>query len=308
MVPVLLGGPLSGACPVTPEYLRKLPQTLLVADYSSLEIGIQGDFALRLFGDDQIIEMYEAQAPPRKVDMHSNNAREVFGKWLGWTVPDVMMVEGRPILCSYAGDTADKIPVEEFKQHPFGKILRDMIKAVWYGLAYGKGAYGFSTLIGADGKMIGEELAGRMVNALLDAIPAMRAWFKWVERFVREHHGIYSLGGRWCDLSAEMSSGDEWMWKRAFRRAFNFPMQATGAEIIGDAMVRAGGCAELLALGFRICLQVHDELVMRGPLEHVGRASELLTGHMLAATANGTRLRVPLQVSVGHGPNYYEAK
>ncbi len=272
-------------------------QTLLTCDYSALEIGIQGDFALRLFGDDQIVQMYVDQAAG--IDMHSTNARNVFGKWLGWRVPAGM---------DYAGETADAIPVEVFKKHEFGAFCRNLAKAVWFGLAYGKGAYGFSTLVGADGKMIGEELAGKMIDALLDAVPAMRAWFRWVERFVRKHHGIYSLGGRWCDLRAEMESGEEWMERRAFRRANNFPMQGTGAEIIGDAMVRVSANREFRELGYRVCLQVHDELVARGPLEHVERARDILSECMISATANGTPLLVPLQVACGWGATYAESK
>lgn len=275
--------------------------TILVADYSALEIAIQGELCYRLFGDEQIVRMYEVQ---KTVDMHSNNAREVFGKWLRWEVPS--SVSGRA--CKYAGRTVDAIPVEEFKDHPFGRICRDLIKAVWYGLAYGKGAYGFSTLIGADGKMIGEKLAGAMVEALLDAVPSMRKWFAWCETFVRKHHGIYSLDGRWCDLSAEMESDNEWEHRRAFRRAYNFPMQATGAGIIGSAMVLVNRCVELMSLGYRMMLQVHDELVLRGPLDNVTSAGELLRGCMTAATANGIALHTPLQVSVGHGANYFDAK
>jgi len=270
-------------------------QTLLVADYSALEMAIQGDFALRLFGDDQIAEMYRGIA--LKIDPHSNNARDVFGRWLGWKVPPGF---------SYAGETVDYIPVGEFKDHPFGAVCRYLIKAVWYGLAYGK--FNFDTLVGADGKMIGDKTSTRMREALLDARPAMRHWFRWVERFVAKHHGIYSLGGRWCDLSPEMTATDEWLHKRAFRRGYNFPMQATGAEIIGDAMVRLLADKEFRSLGYVLCLQVHDELVTRGPLKHVDRAAQILKRHMTEATANGTRLLVDLQVETGHGPNYFEAK
>lgn len=286
--------------------------TLLVADYSSLEVGVQGDLCSRLFKDDQIIQMYNDQKPTaaggRDIDIHSNNARNVFGKWLGWRIPSSVLAEGVIVPCAYGGEVATSIPICEFKKHPYGARLRSMIKEIWYGLAYGKGAYGFSTLIGPDGKMIGEDRAGEMVNALLDAVPGMRKWFEWVEWFVRKNLGIYSLGGRWCDLTAEMTSGVDWMIRRAFRRAFNFPMQATGAEIIGEAMVLVNECRELMKLGYRIILQVHDELVMRGPLEHVERAGVLLRERMQAATANGTKLLVDLLVSVGNGPNYYEAK
>src|ERR1051325_8460235 len=157
--------------------------TLLVADYSSLEIGIAADLHARLFDDWKMVNAYADQA--KGIDIHSNNAREVFGTWLQWRVP-----EGMP----YGGELANAIPVDEVKKHPYGAILRNLIKAIFYGMAYGKGAYGFSTLIGADAKMIGEETAGRMVNALLDAVPGMRKWFAWVQEYVREYHGIYSLG------------------------------------------------------------------------------------------------------------------
>jgi DNA polymerase I-like protein with 3'-5' exonuclease and polymerase domains len=136
----------------------------------------------------------------------------------------------------------------------------------------------------------------------------MRRWFRWVEQYVRKHHGIYSLGGRWCDLAPEMESGEEWMQKRAFRRGYNFPFQATGAEIIGDAMVRVMRDEEFRELGYRVCLQVHDELVCRGPIENLQRAEELLRLHMTSATANGTPLLFPIAVSSGSGANYWEAK
>jgi hypothetical protein len=291
-------------------------QTLLVSDYSSLEIGIQGDFCKRLFGDDQLVKGYLAQFPadPKDaVDLHSNNARNVFGTWLKWTVPLKMTTKDeygnkKETVPEYAGENVSAIPVAKFKKHPFGALLRDMIKAIWYGLAYGKGAYGFATLVGHDGKMLGEERAQEMVDALLSAVPGMRKWFAWVEKFVRDHHGIYSLGGRWCDLSIEMESGDEWRERRAFRRAYNFPMQATGAEIIGDAMVRVMRCLLLRRLGFRTCLQVHDELVLRGPLVHADEAKTILVGHMRSATANGTPLLFQPEVSAGYADNYGEAK
>lgn len=294
------------------DRLKNETPTLLVADYSSLEVGIQGDLCQRLFGDGQLIQMYADQAKPehggKGIDIHSNNAREVFGRWLGWKIPATLKVEGVDVLCPLAGERVDAISVQDFKKHPYGEKLRGMIKEIWYGLAYGKGAYGFSTLIGPDGKMIGEERAQQMVDALLDAVPGMRKWMKWVEAFVRKWHGIYSLGGRWCDLKEEMESGADWMIRRAIRRALNFPMQSSGAEIIGTAMVAINRCRELAELGFRIILQVHDELVLRGPLRNVERAKSLVLKHMVGADANGTALLFKLQVAAGYGANYYEAK
>jgi DNA polymerase I-like protein with 3'-5' exonuclease and polymerase domains len=281
-------------------------QTLVVADYSSLEVGIQGDFCSRLFGDNQILEMY-AKQESEKLDIHCLTAREVFGRWLKWTVPDYVTVEGKPVKCSLAGKTADHIPTEEFKAHPYGAILRDLIKAVRYGMAYGKTDYGFALLVGADGKMIGQQTARAMMDALFQAEPGQLKWMRWCEEFIREHGGIYSLDGRWCDLS-HLMGGDEWAQRAAFRKGYNFPMQATGAGIMGEAMAALWRCPKFNRLGMKVCLQVHDELVARGPAKHTERATKLMVHHMKSATANGTKLLVDLQVGVGAGYNYFEAK
>jgi DNA polymerase I-like protein with 3'-5' exonuclease and polymerase domains len=289
----------------------KTQHTLLVSDYSSLEIGIPGDLCQRLFGDGQLIQAYRDQLPAPlglDVDLHSNNARNVFGTWLKWTVPPKMKVKGQEVEPKYAGQNVNQIPVNEFKEHPFGKRLRDMIKAIWYGLAYGKRGFGFQTLKGVDGKQIGLKMADKMVDALLDAVPGMRLWDEWVRDYVRDNHGIYSLGGRWCDLERECSTGDDWDFARAVRRALNFPMQATGAEIIGDAMVRLSRCPMWRDTGFRVCLQVHDELVARGPEVNVKEAQRILVGHMRSATANGTKLLFQVECSSSYALNYAECK
>ncbi len=279
--------------------------TLLVADYAALEVVILADLCKRLFGDEQLVAMVAPGAP----DIHVENAKLVFGGYLGWTVPATCLSDGKKVECKYAGLRVDEIPSGEFKKHPYGAILRGMIKTVWYGLQYGKGAYGFSTLDGPDGKPIGEKVAANMLGGIEKAVPAIFKWQRWCRDYVDEHRGIYSLGGRWCPLYAETEpNAPDWLRARAYRRAYNFPMQATGAEIIGDAMVRVGADTVLRSMGFTVRLQVHDELVLRGPLREVEGAKNRVKGHMEAATANGTPLLVPLQVSAGHGANYFEAK
>lgn len=264
-------------------------ETLVVADYAALEVVILADLAIRLFGDHQLAGMVAAGAP----DIHSVNARAVFGTQLGWTLAD-----GRPV--------AD-VDLREFKGDGEAAGLRQMVKTVWYGLQYGKGAWGFASLEDGSGTAIGEERAGAIVDALLSAVPALGRWQAWCRDFVDAHRGIYSPDGRWCDLSEEMD-GDTWLRQRAYRRAYNFPMQAGGAGIVGDAMVRLMSCPDLAATGHRVCLQVHDELVLRGPEATATRAGELLVAHMAAATYNGVPLVVPLRASVGIGRTYYDAK
>jgi DNA polymerase I-like protein with 3'-5' exonuclease and polymerase domains len=279
---------------------------LVVADYSALEVVILADLCKRLFGDTQL----EAMVAPGAPDIHVENAKKVFGFYLGWTVPEFVKQDGKVVPCPYAGQRVDTIPSAEFKKHPYGAVLRDMIKTVWYGLQYGKGAYGFSTLEGADGRPIGEETAQQMLDSIEKTVPAIFEWQGWVRKWAAKRGGIYSLGGRWCPLAEEMSKrAPEWLRNRGFRRAYNFPVQASAAELIGDAMVRLGNDKEFLELAV-IMLQVHDELVCRSDDDEavVTRVGELMKLHMESATCNGTPLIIPVRVSVGSGYNYYEAK
>lgn len=258
---------------------------LIVADYSALEVVILAHILVVLFNDHQLAEMVAPGAP----DIHSVNARRVF-HFLGWKV------DGVPV-----GD----YPLDAFKEVKGCKRLRQMIKEIWYGLMYGKGAFGFATsLRDADDNPIGEETAQALVDALLDSVPAIRRFHAWVWDFIHKYKGMIGLGGRWCDLR-ELVEGDEWMQKKALRMAQNFPMQEGGAKIVGAAMVAVMRDPELRAAGLRTERQIHDEFNWRIPLEaDLDWTYGLLRKHMTTSS----ELRVPLQISLGTGFNWDTAK
>ncbi len=246
---------------------------LINADYKALELVIMADLCLRLFKDGQLAEAVK----PGAQDIHAVNARMVYGELLGWKHPD-----GSPI---------SKATIEAFAEDAHCKKLRYMIKTLWYKLQYGGNAYGCANIVGPDGQPIGEDGAETMIEAVMTAVPGLRKWQHWCENYVDEHGGIYSLDGRWCDLYEESApDAPEWLIRRGYRRAYNFPLQATGAGIIGNAMVRVSKCKGL----------AHPDC----PLDEAVR---LLEHHMTSATANGVQLLVPLSVSIGTGESYYEA-
>lgn len=225
---------------------------LLVADETALEVVILGHLLIALFDDHQLADMAAPGAP----DIHSVNARLVFGKYLGWTR------HGRKV---------SEFPLECFKSADYPELvqLRQDIKAVWYGLMYGKSAYGFATsLRDANGNPIGEAAAQRIIDALFAAVPGIPRYQGYVASYVQEHHGIPGLGGAWCDLSELTKSGDEWRIKRAIRIGQNYPMQEGGSRVIGHAMVEIGDDKELGDAGLLIERQVHDELDFRFPERH----------------------------------------
>jgi len=259
--------------------------TLIVADYSALEVVILAHILIDLFGDHQLAEMVAPGAP----DIHSVNARRVFD-YLGWKV------DGRPV---------GEYPFEAFKEVKGCKRLRQMIKEIWYGLMYGKSAFGFATsLRDADDNPIGEELAQKLVDALLDSVPSIRRFHAWCWEFIHRYKGMIGIGGRWCDLR-ELVEGDEWMQKRALRISENFPMQEGGAAIVGAAGVAISKDPTLRSAGLRTERQVHDEYNWRLPLtSDIEVVKSGIRHHMTTAFP----LRVPLQVSIGTGANWEEAK
>lgn len=282
---------------------------IIVADYAALEVVILAHILIDLFGDHQLAEMVAPGAP----DIHAFNARRVFD-FLGWKV------DGKRV-----GD----YPIEAFMKEAGGvpgcQRLRQMIKEIWYGLMYGKGAFGFATSLRDEhDEPIGEEMAQKLVDALLDSVPGIRRFHAWVWEFIMRYKGMVGIGGRWLNLK-ELVEGDEWSKKKAARIAQNFPCQEGGAYIVGAAMVSLGKDRELAEEGLKLERQVHDELNFRNPDAwlhpeyarmwpvntdwnlHGGKVD--WTKAQVAKHMTGcVTLHVPLQVSVGSGLTWEDSK
>lgn len=261
--------------------------TLLVADEKALEVVILAHLLIKLFDDHQLADMVAPGAP----DIHSVNARLVFGTYLGW---------------ERHGRRVDAYPPECFQDPTYPELqrLRQDIKAIWYGLMYGKSAYGFATSLRDErDEAIGEKTATDIVNALFRAVPGVPRYQQFVADYVSRYHGIPGLGGAWCDLSELTRSGDKWDLARAVRIAQNYPCQEGGARIIGRAMVDITRDPYLQAQGLRIERQVHDEFDFRVPLTaDIPRVKEGIKKHMTSYP-----LESCLQVSIGQGQNWDEA-
>jgi DNA polymerase-1 len=88
------------------------------------------------------------------------------------------------------------------------------------------------------------------------------------------------------------------------RTAQNTPLQGSAADLIKIAMVRIHRALPAAGLQARMVLQVHDELVIEAPASEAARAAEIVKQHMEGAA----RLNVPLEVTVGIGDNWVDAK
>ena len=249
----------------------------VVLDYSQLEVVILAHICNKLFGTDDLVK----RCRPGQPDMHSLTAKYVFGDILGDARLKAMDV----------GDIKKQASTE-----------RDLVKAVRYGLNYGKGARGFGdTLFDTKGEALGEEKAQTVIDALLDFDPEIRQYQAWSRERVVEWRGAVSLLGRFSPLP------DATSWKkgernRAYRQFLNYAMQAGGQEVTALGMIAAAPL--MAAINAPQILQVHDENCFLAEAGQGGEAKKVA----LEAMLNCVELAAPLGASGGVGPSWGEAK
>jgi DNA polymerase-1 len=90
----------------------------------------------------------------------------------------------------------------------------------------------------------------------------------------------------------------------AERAAVNMPIQGTAADILKRAMIDVHAVLAARHARARMILTVHDELLFEAPKEEADDVAALVKDTM----SKSVPLRVPLDVDVGIGENWMEAK
>jgi DNA polymerase-1 len=90
----------------------------------------------------------------------------------------------------------------------------------------------------------------------------------------------------------------------AERVAVNMPIQGTAADILKRAMIDVDRALSTAHPRARMILTVHDELLFEAPEAEAAEVATLVKKTMAAAVP----LRVPLDVDVGVGANWKDAK
>ena len=85
--------------------------------------------------------------------------------------------------------------------------------------------------------------------------------------------------------------------------AVNTPIQGAAADIVKRAMLAVHAALESRGLAARLLLQVHDELVLDVPDDERTEVERLVKDAMTGAA----KLEVPLEISMGCGPNWLVA-
>jgi DNA polymerase-1 len=174
---------------------------------------------------------------------------------------------------------------------------RRKVKAMNYGLAYGLSAFGLSQQLG-----IKPDEARVLMDGYFERFGGVRDYLRSVVAQARLDGYTETVLGRRRYLP-DLTSDNRQRREMAERMALNAPIQGSAADIIKVAMLRIDAALATTGLRSRMLLQVHDELVF----EVAPGEREALEDLVRTNMAGAYPLDVPLEVSVGYGPNWAAA-
>jgi DNA polymerase-1 len=260
-------------------------KTLIVADYGQLELRLLA----HMTGCVSMLDAFE-----RGGDFHSRTA-------LGMYEHIQEAVDEGKCLLEWDGGHEGKAPPVPLIKDMFATERRKA-KVLNFSIAYGKTAHGLAK----DWKVSLRE-ADETLNRWYRDRPEVKLWQD--ERIVEAHQlkSVRTLLGRQRHLH-QINSKSPGVRKHFERAAINTPIQGGAADIAMLAMIEIERNEELRDLGWRLLLQVHDEVMLEGPAESKERALELVRQCMEYPFQGTNPLTVALSVDAKTADTWYEAK
>jgi len=179
-----------------------------------------------------------------------------------------------------------------------GDEARRRAKIINFSIIYGTSAFSLARELGTSS---GE--AQKFIDRYFIERPKVREYLDRVVEEARERGTSETIFGRQRQVP-ELRAPDRVLQQAGRRIALNNPIQGSAADIIKVAMLRAARAIEERKLRTRMILQVHDELVFEVP-----EAEKAAVGPLVREAMQGViELAVPLDVRLGFGPNWADAK
>jgi DNA polymerase-1 len=175
--------------------------------------------------------------------------------------------------------------------------LRNRIKVMNYGLAYGLSAFGLS-----QGLRVTTDEARALMDGYFEQFGRVRDYLHEVVAQARRDGYTETILGRRRYLP-DLTSDNRQRREMAERMALNAPIQGSAADIIKVAMLDVDRALREEGAASRMLLQVHDELVF----EVANGEFEDLRALVAARMCGAFQLSVPLEVSFGTGRSWAEA-
>lgn len=227
-------------CFIAPEN-----KTLLIADYSGIELVILADYS-----NDEVLGQLIVDSAAGKDDMHLYVVRHAFTDLF----PEAIHAT-----------------LENKNKSPF-PILRQAAKPTSYGIAYGITGMALADTITKELASLNIKCDASQAQTILDnwKQKAFVKAGKWLDTAslaaIRNGHSVTRLGRkRWFDL--EYAADKEWKRHAIMREGSNAPIQGACADIMKLAMVKL--YKELNPNIARIVWSVHDELIVECDILHI---------------------------------------
>ncbi len=192
--------------------------------------------------------------------------------------------------------TASKVfkkPLEEVTD-----LDRRNAKAVNFGIIYGISGYGLS-----QGLSISRKEAEKYIDDYFETYPAVKAYVDSLISYAKDNGKSITLFNRVRPIP-EINDSNFMRRKFGERVAMNAPIQGTAADIMKIAMINIEKRLREEKLQSKLIIQVHDEVLVETLESEVSRVSDIIKDEM----TNAYKLRVPLEVDMHTGTNWYEAK
>jgi DNA polymerase-1 len=172
--------------------------------------------------------------------------------------------------------------------------MRNKVKAMSYGLAYGLGPFGLAKQL-----RISQAEAKQLMADYFERFGRVRDYLRDVVQQAKSDGYTETIFGRRRPFP-DLNSPNRVLRDNAERAALNSPIQGSAADIMKIAMLGVASDMADAGLGSRMLLQVHDELIFEIAPGEQEKLEEIVTRRMSTAAT----LDVPLTVQIGRGPDW----
>lgn len=177
------------------------------------------------------------------------------------------------------------------------KEMRRQAKTINFGILYGMGKYSLSREL----KVTTKE-AENFINRYFESYPKVKEFREELVNKARKDKFVTTYFGRKRYIY-EIDSPDHNVKQNAERIAMNTPLQGTAADIVKKAMIDVFKELSKRHIVFKMLLQVHDELLIEVEDVRTNEAMAIIKEKM----ENVVEFKVPLEIKIGIGKNWYEA-
>ncbi|KAI3673791.1 hypothetical protein L6452_39921 [Arctium lappa] len=259
--------------------------SLIVADYGQLELRILAHLA----DCKSMLDAFKAGG-----DFHSRTAMNMYPY-----IRDA--VESKEVLLEWHPQPGEESPPVPLLKDMFASERRKA-KMLNFSIAYGKTAIGLSR----DWKVSVSE-ARETVARWYGGREEVLRWQEARKREARKTGCVYTLLGRARTFPSTKDASPSHR-GHIERAAINTPVQGSAADVAMCAMLEISKNARLRELGWKLLLQVHDEVILEGPSESAEVAKAIVVECMSKPFDGKNILKVGLSVDAKFAKNWYSAK